>query len=144
MSHNSNRDDREEYLRAWRAKMVQIWQDRLDLMGIHHTGALRRSVKAGAASIAGREAVMAFNYLEYGIYVDLGVGNGYRPGNGGDLHFLGKAYRKLHNLGEPRKRRPWFNKSWYISIEVLKDHMARIMGDEFSGAFDTLTERERG
>ena len=76
--------------------------------------------------------------------MDLGGGNGYRPGNGGDRHVLGKAYRKLHNLGEPRKRRPWFNKSWYISIEVLKDHMARIMGDEFSGAFDTLTERERG
>lgn len=72
------------------------------------------------------------------------LGNGYRQGNGGDLQFLGKAYRKLHNLGEPRKRRPWFNKSWYISVEVLKDHMARIMGDEFSGAFDTLTERERG
>ena len=67
MSHNSSRDDRVQYLRAWRAKMVQIWQDRLDLMGIHHTGALRRSVKAGAAAIAGREAVMACNYLEYGI-----------------------------------------------------------------------------
>lgn len=63
---------------------------------------------------------------------------------GGDLHFLGKAYRKLHHLGEPRKRRPWFNKSWYISIEMLKNHMARIMGDEFGSAFDTLTERERG
>lgn len=25
-----------------------------------------------------------------------------------------------------------------------QNHMARIMGDEFSGAFDTLTERERG
>lgn len=73
------------------------------------------------------------------------MGNGYRPSNGGgDLHFLGKAYRKLHHLGEPRKRRPWFNKSWYISIEMLKNHMARIMGDEFGSAFDTLTERERG
>lgn len=63
--------------------------------------------------------------------------------NGGDLEFLGKAYRQLHHLGKPRQRRPWFNKSWYISIEVLKDHMARIMGDQFTGAFDTLTPRER-
>ena len=47
-------------------------------------------------------------------------------------------------MGRPRERRPWFNRSWYISVEVLKRHMAAILGDQFAGAFDNLTDRQRG
>ena len=132
------------YLKAWRMKMVQIWQDRLDLLGVHDTGALRRSVKAGELNLRDAEADMAFKFLEYGIYVDLGVGNGYRHGNGGDLAFLGKAYRAEHHFGKARERKPWFNKSWYISVEVLKNRLAEILGDDFAGAFDSLTDKEGG
>ncbi len=132
------------YVEAWRDKMVEIWRDRLDLLGVHDTGALRRSVQEGQLSLGDARADMAFRFLEYGIYVDLGVGNGYRHGNGGDLEFLGAGYRHEHHLGKARERRPWFNKSWYISVEILKSHLASILGDRFSGAFDSLTERERG
>ena len=137
-------DDQSLCLRAWRDKMIQIWQDRLDLLGVHDTGALRRSVRPGATDLTPGKQTLAFRYLEYGIYVDLGVGNGYRHDNGGDLQFLGKAYRALHHMGRPRERRPWFNRSWYISVEVLKRHMAAILGDQFAGAFDNLTDRQRG
>lgn len=141
---NERSKDSELYLKAWRMKMVQIWQDRLDLLGVHDTGALKRSVKAGELNLRDAEADMAFKFLEYGIYVDLGVGNGYRHGNGGDLAFLGKAYRAEHHLGKARERKPWFNKSWYISVEVLKNRLAEILGDDFAGAFDSLTDKERG
>ncbi len=124
--------------------MVEIWRDRLDLLGMYDTGALRRSLAKGAFTVGDACADMAFQFLKYGIYVDLGVGNGYRHGNGGDLEFLGRAYRHEHHLGKARERKPWFNKSWYISVEILKNHLASILGDQFSGAFDTLTERERG
>lgn len=136
--------DQNLYLRAWRYKMIQIWQDRLDLLGVHDTGALRRSVQAGATGLTPGKQNLTFRFLEYGIYVDLGVGNGYRHDNGGDLKFLGKAYRTLHHMGKPRERRPWFNRSWYISVEVLKNHLANILGDQFAGAFDNLTDRQRG
>lgn len=126
------------YLTAWRQKMIQIWQDRLDLMQVHQTGQLRKSVRATAMSVTQTEATLAFQFIQYGIYVDRGVGNGYRPGNGGDLKFLGKAYRKQHNLGKPREKKPWFSRPWYISVEVLKKHMAAILGDQFSAAFDNL------
>ena len=109
--------------------MVEIWRDRMDLLGVHDTGALRRSVQEGQLSLGDARADMAFKFLEYGIYVDLGVGNG---------------YRHEHHLGKARERRPWFNKSWYISVEILKSHLASILGEQFSGAFDSLTERERG
>lgn len=134
----------EPYISAWRDKMVEIWRDRLDLLGVHDTGALRRSVQEGQFSVGDTRADLAFRFLDYGIYVDLGVGNGYRHDNGGNLEFLGAVYRHEHRLGKPRERRPWFNKSWYISVEILKSHLASILGDQFSGAFDTLTDRERG
>ena len=40
--------------------------------------ALRGSVEKGHFSIGEVGGSLAFRYLEYGIYVDLGVGNGYR------------------------------------------------------------------
>lgn len=131
-------NDQQQYLAAWRDKMVQIWQDRLDLMQVHQTGQLRKSVRTAASHITQTEATMAFQFIQYGIYVDRGVGNGYRPGNGGDLQFLGKVYRRQHHLGKPREKKPWFSKSWYISVEVLKNHLANIIGDEFRAALDTI------
>ena len=128
----------EKYLTAWHAKMIQIWQDRLDLLAIHHTGALRQSVRATQSNISATTATLTYQFLQYGIYVDFGTGNGYRHGNGGNLQFLGRAHRTLHHMGQPRQKRPWFSTSWYISTEVLKDHLAHILGDQFIAAFDTL------
>lgn len=91
------------YVSAWREKMVEIWKDRLDLLGVHYTGSLRRSIAKGAFTVGDARANMVFQFLEYGIYVDLGVGNGYRHGNGGDLEFLGRAYRYEHHLGKARE-----------------------------------------
>jgi hypothetical protein len=124
--------------------MILIWRDRMDMLGIHDTGALRSSVEKGKFSMEEDSGAMAFHYLEYGIYVDLGTGNGYYRGNPGDLHFLDPTYRLEHKLGAPRKRRPWFNKSWYISVMVLKEKLADVIGEQFSGLFDNLEGRERG
>ena len=74
----------------------------------------------------------------------LKVGNGYSHGNGGDLEILNSVYRHEHRLGKMRQRKPWLNKSWYISTMVLKDKIADVAGEEFAGLFDNLTQRERG
>ena len=66
------------------------------------------------------------------------TGKGYKRGNGGDLIFLGKDYRKEHSLGKTREPRPWFSKSWYISTQVIKDVYARFVGDQFVGIMDDL------
>lgn len=143
-----NRQNKEHLIRTyskeWYAKMVVIWKDRLDALGIHDTGALRQSVRSGQFNISDVGGSMSFHYLLYGIYVDLGVGNGYKRGNGGDLPFLDTTYRHEHHLGKPRQRRKWFNTSWYISVQVLKEKLGELIGEEFAGLFDTLTRRERG
>ena len=109
--------------------MVEIWRDRLDVMGIRDTGALRSSVQKGTFNIEDAGGAMTFLYLTYGIYVDHGVGNGYSQGNGGDLPFIDPVYRHEHHKGKPRSRRPWFNVSWFISTQVLKEKLGELIGE---------------
>lgn len=137
-------DEPTDYARGWYFKMVEIWRDRVDLLRIRDTGSLRHSIRTDRATLSADRMAFSFVYLQYGIYVDLGVGNGYTHGNGGDLPFLNPAYRLEHHLGTPRRRRVWFSRSWYISVLVLKDKLAEVIGEKFSGLFDNLSERERG
>ena len=134
----NNTADLKTYSKAWYDKMVTIWRDRIDAMNILDTGALRGSVAGNGFAIDEMGGQMAFKFLQYGIYVDLGTGKGYKRGNGGDLEFLGKDYRKQHNLGKARKKRPWFSTSWYVSTKVIRDVYARLVGEKFVGIMDNL------
>lgn len=134
----NNPADLQTYSKAWYDKMVEIWRDRIDAMNILDTGALRGSVAGKGFAIDELGGQMAFQFLQYGIFVDLGTGKGYKRGNGGDLEFLGKDYRKQHNLGKARKKRPWFSTSWYVSTKVIRDVYARFVGEQFAGIMDNL------
>ena len=134
----NNPADLQTYSKAWYDKMVEIWRDRIDAMNILDTGALRSSVAGKGFAIDELGGQMAFQFLQYGIFVDLGTGKGYKRGNGGDLEFLGKDYRKQHNLGKARKKRPWFSTSWYVSTKVIRDVYARFVGEQFAGIMDNL------
>lgn len=134
----NNTADLQTYSKAWYDKMVEIWRDRIDAMNILDTGALRGSVAGKGFAIDEMGGQMAFQFLQYGIFVDLGTGKGYKRGNGGDLEFLGKDYRKQHKLGKARKKRPWFSTSWYVSTKVIRDVYARLVGEKFAGIMDNL------
>lgn len=139
-SNNNLTADREteQYARDWHRMMVRIWTDRLAMMDVHDTGALQRSVMEAGFSARGTDLALTYQFLRYGLYVDAGTGNGYKRGNGGQLDILDRDYRRRHRLGPRRQRRPWFSVSWRISVEVLKNHMARAYGQEFARAFDNL------
>ena len=130
--------DLKTYSKAWYDKMVTIWRDRIDAMDILDTGALRGSVAGKGFAMDEMGGQMAFQFLQYGIYVDLGTGKGYKRGNGGDLKFLWKTYRATHGLGEPRKKKRWFSPSWYISTRVIAERWGRILGERFAGLIDNL------
>ena len=134
----NNTADLQTYSKAWYDKMVEIWRDRIDAMNILDTGELRQSVAGAKFAMDDAGGQMAFKFLQYGIYVDLGTGKGYKRGNGGDLKFLGKDYRKQHNLGKARKKRPWFSTSWYVSTQVIRDVYARLVGEKFVGIMDNI------
>ena len=126
------------YAHAWYTKMTQIWQDRIAYYGIHHTGALLASVRGGHLTADELTMTAEFTFLQYGIYVDRGTGRGYKRGNGGDLHFLGKDYRAAHHLGRARQARPWFTPSWHISCLVISHEAARAAGTLYAATITTL------
>ena len=132
----------QEYAQGWYDMMTRIWRDRLQMMGVYDTGQLLSSVSSAGLNVDGYNMSAAFQFIQYGIYVDAGTGNGYTRGNGGDLKFLGKAYRYEHKLGKQRKPRPWFSRSWAISTRVLADEMQRLIGEAFVGIFDNLDDNK--
>ena len=134
----NNTADLKTYSKAWYDKMVEIWRDRIDAMNILDTGELRQSVAGANFAMEDAGGQMAFKFLQYGIYVDLGTGKGYKRGNGGDLEFLVKDCRKQHKFGAARKKRPWFSKSWYISTQVIREVYARLVGEKFVGIIDNI------
>ena len=129
----------------WAKMMVQIWQDKLQYWNIRRTGALMQSFSESVTH-DGLAASIVMRFLAYGIYQAYGVGYGYAHDNGGDLPFLGEAYRREHHLdvphkvgpawggyytsGEPREKRDWFNPKLFASLKNLKETMAHMVGEE--------------
>ncbi len=122
-------DPARRYISAWDEMMVDIWQERIRRLGIIHTGTLYRSVRSLGVRDEGGTVVIPHSFIEYGIYVDAGVGKGFRHGNGGDLGF--------HPLREPR---PWLTKKYYASFFNLRDAIAELLGRE---AMDRITAEFR-
>lgn len=127
-----------DYAHGWNAMMMQIWKDRIGMMHAIDTRRLFDSVSAQTPNIQGLSASFEFRFVTYGVYVDAGVGNGYKRGNGGNLQFLGKGYRSLQGLGKAREKRPWFSRSMAISQRVLAERYLQAVGDEFAGVFNSL------
>ena len=113
------------YEKGWAEEMVNIWKEKLMHYRIRHTGALFNSVQT--TSFGGSSRMIAHKFLLYGLYQEAGTGNGYY------LHFLDPEYRAKHHLGEPRQRKPWFNKKYYASIMKLNDMEGMFYGEEYQG-----------
>ena len=131
----------QKYSKEWLKMMVRIWQDKLDELKVWDTGRLHNYLMYHNSSLEGMDVDAVFQFMEYGIYVEAGTGNGYKKDNGGDLKFLDSNYRYEHELGRPRIPKPWFDKSWYISGQVLKEKYAELIGEAFVGAFNVLDKK---
>lgn len=139
------------YEKGWTAKMVEIWQERMDALGIYDTGRLRGSVGGTFALTEIRH-----HFLEYGLYVAAGVGYGYEHDNDGDLLFLDKAYRHEYGLDKPRKRGPgwgggytsgkprrdrdWFSRKYLYSLHRLNETEGRAYGEMYNGMLATALD----
>lgn len=118
-------EELDRFERGWADMMVKIWQEKITRLGIIRTGALYRSLNYNIVGQNGRNRQIAHRFLLYGLYVENGTGRGYKRGNGGNLYFLDRGYRRAHHLGEPRKKRVWFARRYYASIQKLYDIEAR-------------------
>lgn len=153
---SGSNDDAKKYIDEWTRVQIQIWKEKIERMNIVRSGALHESFKDAITHTADGSTI-SMKFYSYGIYQALGVGNGYRHGNGGDLPFLGKEYRQQHGLdkkkkvgpawggymtsGKPRKKRDWYSKKLYMSTMAMLEDMVRIMGEEAASVIcDQLTD----
>lgn len=116
--------ERERYVSAFNNTMVNIWAEKITLLGVIDTGQLLHSVMGLPTRADGRfvEVGLSQAFLEYGLWQDYGTGKEVYRGNPGDI-------------GRPkkRKRRPWFTKKYYASVMNIRDFMADNLGREYTG-----------
>ena len=133
-----------EFENNWVDKMVEIWREKLYQFKAIDSGHLYRTV-SGTVERAS-STILTHSFAMYGIYVNNGTGIFYKKGNGGDLPFLGKEYRREHKLdrpkrvgpawggnmagGVPRQVRPWINKRYFASCKKLINVEAEMLKDE--------------
>jgi len=124
-------NDLRKYEEGWTREMSAYWRERMLKLGIYDTGALYRSV---AGTI--KSQTIEHRFLQYGIYVAAGVGNGYKRNNGGDLKFL-KDWKtnKKH-----RKKRDWFARKYYSSVMRLAEFEASYYGQAYNGLIATALQ----
>lgn len=140
---------------AWTEMMVTIWRENILRLGIVRTMTLHDTISHRITD-AGGQVQIAHEFMLYGIFVARGVGSNYRKGNGGNLEFLDKAYRKEHGLdkprkvgpawgghmtsGKPRERRDWFSPRYLSSIAVLTRVETQLYGNAYMGTLSNVVE----
>lgn len=121
--------EHQKWLEGWSEFMVKMWRERMMQFAppVYDTGALSRSVQG--VIHPGPVTSIEHRFLEYGIYVARGVGNGYRHNNGGDLAFLKDWKSNPHH----RQKRDWFSKKYMYSLHRLNEFEAAYYGITYNG-----------
>lgn len=122
---NGKNDDaleqRRKYVLAFNATMIQIWKERIQLLGVIDTGQLLSSLN-GLQVVENSEGKfldfsLSQEFREYGIWQDKGVGKETYRGNDGDI-----------GRDKVRKARPWFSRKYYASLLNLRDFISDNVG----------------
>ena len=97
--HYFNDREIEQYERGWSRMMVDIWREKIQQLNISDSGALRASFEEVVTT--GQVTTIEHKFLQYGLFVAAGVGNGFYHGNPGDLLFMGEiSERNLFGTGK--------------------------------------------
>jgi hypothetical protein len=126
----TGKQDLQDYLFAWANMMIVIWQEKLIDMKVNDTWELYNSfVNHVMIHSGGNGAKIEFAFLQYGFYVNEGVGKEIGLGNDGDLVDV-SSYNLATGVFEiSREPKPWFDKGWFKSIYALQRDVGRIYGD---------------
>lgn len=139
--------DVEKYIDEWTKTQLLIWKEKIERLKVIRSGRLHESF-SDSISASANSTTITMKFARYGIYQALGVGNGYKKDNGGDLRILDKSYRETHGLNKPRsagpmpgyskymtsgkqrERRDWYAKKLFMSHMALVEDLTRITGEE--------------
>ena len=132
--NNMSEAEHSKWVQGWSDFMVKMWQEKMLQFAppVYDTGALSRSVQGVVHP--GPVTTIEHRFLEYGIYVARGVGNGYSRGNGGDLKFLKDWKTNPHH----RQKRDWFSKKYMYSLHRLNAFEAAYYGQTHQGVVSSF------
>ena len=134
-------EDRIKYQDAWAKMMVSIWREKIERLHVIDTYRLHQDMNESLTTSGSELSIIQHKFMEYGIYQDVGTGNGYSKGNGGYLEFLDPANDNGQKHRQPRE---WFSRAYFASVMVLKEEMAYMYGEEFTGLLvDKIEEANR-
>jgi len=127
-------DDKYKYLDAWASMMITIWQDKIAKLNVYSGRKQKNGNKALFDSFESNLKVLAngdiykiihtFNY--YGRMVDMGVGKNVKIANAGK--------------GSGRRRKPWYNKAYYSSVQKAVEFLIKANGEEFLYSINDLMD----
>jgi len=100
----------DKWIQGWAKFMITIWREKIDQLEIYDTRALVSSVDNFQLEGTKDDFTISHSFLEYGLYVDKGVGKEFKKGNAGNIH-------------SDRIRKPWFGKKYYSSYMNLKFYL---------------------
>lgn len=126
-------EERRKYVTAFNDTMIKIWKEQITLLGVIDTGQLLGSTHALSMRMDNSvtEVELSQEFLEYGLWQDLGVGRDTPRGNSG-----------LEN-GTRRKRRRWFSRKYFASLFNIRDFMADSLGRDFCGLLSNVFDRRK-
>jgi hypothetical protein len=110
-------------IEAWANIVVQIWEDKVQQLGINDTQTLLNSFAIHVQRAAeGRVDYVMFAFQYYGRFVDMGVGK-YQPFDSISSNLLSKAdsWGKQTRSRQPRQ---WYSKVFYSQLRKLSDILA--------------------
>lgn len=146
----------EEWVQGWVRMMIDIWKEKILKLNIADTMQLYRDI---TGRLSGTDQMtIVHEFMQYGIYVAAGVGNGYSHGNKGDLEVLDPALRKAARLdkprtrgprwstkhmttGKPRERRDWFAYKYLQSIYKLGEVSRDFYGEMYMGTMSNVVSQ---
>lgn len=126
--------EREKYINAFNNTMVEIWKEKIILLGVIDTGQLLESPVGIRCDKDDRITTITLcqEFLEYGLWQDYGTGREVPRGNPGDI-----GHAKV------RQKRPWFSRKFYASFMNLKEFMADSIGREFLGMVSDALDADK-
>lgn len=142
------REELSEYELGWCNLMVDIWHEQMSQLRAIDTGRLYASVRGKITE--GEIESIEHQFVLYGLYVEEGTGREFGYGRdeaSGHLDIKDATYREEHGLdrprkrgpkwgggytsGQPRKKKPWFDRKYLYSIYRLREVLQKSYGEQY-------------
>ncbi len=130
----------EQLLSDWARYTVYKLYEALNGFMIDINGPLFRSIQTELVKSGGDVEAVLLKFLQYGRFVDMGVGRGVPIGSAGSGAF--SAARNADGKLKAYRRKPkhWYSKTWYAEVQKLKDLFVKEFGKDIPVAIhDALT-----